>query len=387
MIIKILLGLLILFIVILSHEFGHFIIAKMNGIRVVEFAIGMGPKLLKFGKKDTIYTIRLLPIGGACIFDQEDGYEASLSAKAKLGSEEQLLTEEEMQIQETSVQEEQESAPLQVKGKAFTEAPILARLTTVLAGPIFNFLLAWVMAIFIVLLAGSTNTKITGLIEDYPAMQAGVQVGDEIISLNGERVYIYDEVSLFSQLNEGDTVEMKVNRGGEIVTLTIQPKYSEEEGRYYIGFTGGQVREKDILSVLSGAYYEVRYWIKMTIKSLIMLFTGKASVNDMAGPVGVATIVSDVYDQASAFGFLTVVASMLNIAILLSANLGVINLLPIPAMDGGRILFLLIELVRGKPIPKEKEAIVHFIGFVLLMMLMVFVFYNDFARLFARCSG
>ena len=375
-VVKILIFLLIFFVVVVSHEFGHFIIAKANGIRVVEFSVGMGPRIFKFKKKETIYSLRLLPIGGACIFDEIEGMETSGRRKPIESSDE---------VEEADVAQLEEEITEDGKKKGcFTDAPLFARFTTTLAGPVFNFILAWFLAIFIVIISGSVNTEITAVIEGYPAEEAGMLPGDEIISINNERVFIYDEVSLISQMNQGEPLSVVVDRGGERITFDITPKYDEEDERYYIGFQGGRYRERNAWTIISGAYFEVRYWIKTTLKSLFWLITGRASVNDMAGPVGVATVVSDVYDTASAFGFLAVLASMLNIAVLLSANLGVINLLPLPAIDGGKIFFMLIELVRGKPIPKDKEAIVHFIGFVLLMVLMGFVFYNDIARLFQR---
>lgn len=357
--IKIILFLLIFGLVVVAHEFGHFLLAKMNGIRVVEFSVGMGPKLLKFQGKETLYTLRLLPIGGACIFDQEDGLDTSEQGKNG----------------ENAVEAEPAEG-------SFAAAKVGSRIATVVAGPIFNFILAYILSLFVVGMCGSDRATIANVIEGYPAQEAGLQAGDEIISLNGERVYLYREVSFFSGSNQGERVEVVYERDGNRYKATIDPKYDEESGRYYMGFSGGLYEKDNALEIIRDSYYEVRYWIKVTFKSLLMLVQGQASVRDLSGPVGVAQVVGDVYEEASDYGFLTVLASMLNIAILLSANLGVVNLLPLPALDGGRLVFMIIELFRGKPIAKEKEAMVHFIGFVLLMLLMVFVFYNDITRLF-----
>ena len=164
------------------------------------------------------------------------------------------------------------------------------------------------------------------------------------------------------------------------------PHFDEETSRYYLG-----VSAKDAEAIVPKGFelfrysaYEVRYWLRMTVKTLGMLVQGKVSRDDVAGPVGIAVMIGDTVNQASPAGFAAVLLSMVNIAILLSANLGIINLLPLPALDGGRLVFLIAEVVRGKPVPPSKEAVVHFIGFAVLMVLMVFVLFNDIARLLRR---
>lgn len=361
--IKILWFLVIFAVVVVAHEFGHFLIAKMNGVRVVEFTVGAGPILLKRQGKETLYTWRLLPLGGACIFDQEDGLEE----------------EEKKKKQE---QQEQELIPSTERDRSLNGASVWVRIATYAAGPIFNFLLAFLLSLAVVGMSGSDDTKIAGIMEGYPAQEAGLQVGDRLISLNGERVHLYREVSLFSQLNQGDDVKIVYERDGKRYTTTLSPRYDEEAGRYYMGFSGGLFEDCNAIDTIKASYYEVRYWIKLTYKSLFMLFRGEASVSDLSGPVGMAQVVGEVYEEASEYGILTLIASMLNFAILLSANLGVVNLLPLPALDGGRLVFAFIEAVRGKPVPRKKEAIVHFIGVILLLALMVFVMFNDIRRLF-----
>lgn len=343
---------LILGVVIIAHEFGHFLLAKMNGITVVEFAVGMGPKIICFQKGGTRYVLRLLPIGGACVFEGEDG----------------LYSKNEEQIE---------------KKGAFPNAKVSARITTVLAGPIFNFVLAFLFSLIIVSNVGSDKAMLEGIMEGYPAEQAGLMVGDEIIRINGERVYFYREVALASMLNKGKDIKIEYKRDGTIHKTTITPIYSEEDDRYYMGFSGGTTYIKgNAFDVIKNGVLEVRYWIKITYKSLFMLFSGNASPKDLAGPVGVAQMVGEVYEESASISIRAIIINMLNIAVLLSANLGVINLLPLPALDGGRLVFMFIEVFRGKPISPEKEGVVHFVGFVLLMVLMVFVLYNDIARLF-----
>lgn len=363
--IKILWFLVIFAIVVIAHELGHFLIAKANGVRVVEFTVGAGPILLKRQGKETLYTWRLLPLGGACIFENEDG-----------------LDESEKKKKNADADAAQELIPDTERDRSLPAASVWVRIATYAAGPVFNFLLAFFLSLIVVGMSGSDSAEILSVTEGYPAEAAGLTAGDEIISLNGERVHLYREVTLFSQLNQGRDVKVVYERDGERHTAVITPKYDDQTGRYYIGVAGGVYKKCNALDTIKAGYYEVRYWIKITYKSLFMLFRGEASVKDLSGPVGMAQVVGEVYDEASEYGILTLIASMLNFAILLSANLGVVNLLPLPALDGGRLVFAFIEAVRGKPVPRDKEAIVHFVGVILLLALMVFVMYNDIMRLF-----
>lgn len=358
---SIVLFVLILGVIVIAHEFGHFLLAKANGIHVVEFSVGMGPKICKFHKGDTDYVLRLLPIGGACMFEGQDGLYDKDNEDAK-----------------------ENGQPVEENKGAFNNARLGARIATVVAGPLFNFLLAFLFSLIIVGSVGSDRAVVQNLIEGYPAQEAGLQAGDTITRMNGDRVYLYREVSLVSVLNtDGSPVKVEYKRDGKTYSTTITPRFDEETGRYLVGFSGGTNYEiGSPLNVIKNAALEVRYWIKYTFASLKMLFTGKAGVNQLLGPVGVAQMVNEVYEESAAISVKAVVINLLNFAVLLSANLGVINLLPIPAMDGGRLVFLLIELVRRKPVPPEKEGMVHFIGMVLLLLLMVFVFYNDIMRLF-----
>lgn len=350
MIATIILFLIIFGIVVISHEFGHFLIGKRNGIRVSEFAVGMGPTLFSFNKGETKYSLKLLPLGGACIFDGEDG-----------------ISEEEGVVDEHS----------------FIKASVWARIATVFAGPFFNFVLAFAFSLILVAFNGADRPIVQQVTENSAAKEAGILPGDEIRRINGERVHTYREVSLISVLNHGESMEIEIKRDGEIHTVTLTPTYSPEDNRYYIGLMGlGEYIKCNPVQVFQYGYYEVRYWVKSTYKGLLMLFRGEAKVKDLSGPVGIAQIVGDNYEAAKTHGVSTVILTMMNIVILLSVNLGIFNLLPIPALDGGRLVFMFIEVIRGKPIPPEKEGMVHFAGLVALMILMVFVMYNDITRLF-----
>lgn len=345
----IILFIIIFGIVVISHELGHFLLAKAGGIHVVEFAVGMGPTILAFRKGDTKYSLKLLPIGGACMFEGEDG----LNTK------------------------EGEPSP-----GAFPNANVWKRISTVAAGPIFNFILGFVIALAMVNMIIIRDPVATEVLADGAAMEAGLIDGDRIISLDGERIYLYEEILLFNALYRGGDVELVYERDGQRYTTVITPRYSEENGRYLLGFSNADFVELEGLDALKYAWYEMRYNVKSTYKSLGMLFTGKVSRKDVAGPVGIANVVGQTYEQAIEYGWRDVLVNMMNITLMLTVNLGIINLLPLPALDGGRLVFLLVEVIRGKSVPPEKEGMVHFIGLMFFMLLMVVIFFNDLANLF-----
>lgn len=367
----IILFIIIFCVVVLAHEFGHFIVAKANGIHVVEFSIGMGPTIAHFHKGDTKYSLKLLPIGGACMFEGEDGMNLSD------GEENESDTEEESG--DAGVNEDLGTLK---KSGAFPDASVWARIATVVAGPVFNFILAFILSAIIVASIGSDLPVIGQVGEGSAAQEAGLMAGDEIVEINGHSIHLFREISLEAMLNEGEEVSIVYERNGELGQTVLKPKYSEESERYYYGIAGqpGYTRF-GAAGVIQYSFYEVKYWIDTTIKSLEMLITGKAGVKDMSGPVGMVDVVDDIYTESKQDGAFYVWVNMLNFAILLSANLGVLNLIPFPALDGGRLLFLVIEAIRRKPIPPEKEGIFHFVGFALLMLLMVVVMYNDIVRL------
>lgn len=356
---------LIFCVVVVTHEFGHFIVAKANGIHVVEFSIGMGPTLLHFDRNGTRYSLKLLPIGGACMFEGEDG----------------IYQETAIEAGETKT--EQPDFIVKGKyGKAFPDAPVFARMATVLAGPIFNFILAFFLSLFIVGSIGTDLPVVGSVLEGGGAEAAGMKPGDVIIKLNRHNIHLFREISIEAMLSDGSPVHVTYERDGELYDTVLTPVYSQEAGRYYYGISmaGGYTKLSPPKVILYSGY-EVKYWIDTTIKSLGMLLSGKAGVKDLSGPVGMADTVGDIYTESKADGAFYVWLNMLNFAILLSANLGVLNLIPFPALDGGRIFIYLIELIRRKPLPLEKEGIINFVGFALLMLLMVVVLYNDIARI------
>lgn len=338
---KIVIAIVMFSIIILFHELGHFLLAKKNGVRVNEFCLGLGPTLVGFTRGETKYSIKLLPFGGACMMEGEDGESADTGA--------------------------------------FNNKSVWARISVVAAGPFFNFIMAWVFALVIMICVGYDRPVLTGVVEGYPAQEAGIQEGDEIISINGRKIHFYREVSMYSFFHAGEEATIVFERDGERMEATITPVLDEETGSYMYGFIGSQVREKgNVWETFTHSFYEVRYWITYTVDSLKYLVSGKASVNELSGPVGIVKNIGDVYDSSKASGGLYLAfLSMLNMCIFISANLGVMNLLPIPALDGGRLVFLIIEAIRGKRVDPEKEGLVHFVGLMALMALMVFVMFND----------
>ena len=370
--------LLVFFIIVVSHEFGHFIVAKANGVRVIEFAIGMGPKLIGFSKNGTKYVLRALPIGGACVYDT--GLEEAL---------EEVMADD---TTETSTAKSSDNADDKAgadagfldekQGIAYTEAPLLTRIGIVLAGPVFNFIVAYLLALIVVWYTGSSNAEITSVMDGYPAQEAGLMPGDIITKMNGSRVYLANEIYVNTYTNKERPLTIEYERDGKKYTTTIIPKYNEESGRYLMGLDGyGRYVSCKNAGIFKYAYYEERYAFVGTWKSLIALLSGRGSKDDVAGPVGMAQAIDDVKDAAAPYGPWVVLLNMFNIAMLLSVNLGILNLLPLPAIDGGKLLFLFVEGLRGKPIPPEKEGIVHLVGFALLAILAIVVMYNDILRI------
>lgn len=344
---------LIFGVVVIAHEFGHFLLAKANGIHVVEFAVGMGPTIFSFKKGDTKYSLKIFPIGGACMFEGEDG----------------LMTKEGEESQ-----------------GSFQKASVWGRISTVVAGPLFNMILAFLIAIVVVNMAALRDPVLSDVSEGGGAEAAGMQAGDRIISLGGEKIHLYQEISLYMQATySGGDLEVVYKRDNTTYKTILTPQYNEATGTYLLGVVNAEFVEPTGIETLKYAWYEMRYSIKATYKSLGMIFRGKVKRQDVAGPVGIAVnIVGKTYEETKQYGWQSVVLNMLNITLMLSVNLGILNLLPIPALDGGRLVFLLVEVIRGKPVPPEKEGMVHFVGLMFFMVLMVVIFFNDLANIFIK---
>ena len=225
------------------------------------------------------------------------------------------------------------------------------------------------------------DTKISAITEGKPFEEAGIKAGDKIVSVNGTAVSNGEELKHVMEENnsEGKEITFEIERDGTTQEYNITPEpYEAKTLGFYAGSDG---KGKNAFIVIKYSLIEVKYWIETTVASLGQLITGKISTKELSGPVGIVDTVGSVLDQSTSYGMRVVVLNMLIMSVLLSANLGVMNLLPLPALDGGRLVFILIEAVRGKPVSREKEGYVHFAGFILLMLLMVFVMYNDILRI------
>ena len=330
--------------IVFFHELGHFSLAKKNGIDVEEFAIGMGPNLFSKEYKGTRYCIKLFPVGGLCMMGED---------------------------------EEATDSPTNFNNKS-----VWARISVIAAGPVFNFILAFVFAVILVAMVGYDKPVISSVEEGYPAYEAGMEEGDVILKMNGKRIHVFREINAYNQFNQGKETEIVFLHEGEEKSVTLTPKMDKERNYYRFGIGGGGNTKANVLTAVQYGVYEVKFWICTTLDSLRMLVTGKIGVDQLSGPVGIVNVVDDTYQQSKSYGLYMVAVQLLNIAILLSANLGVMNLLPLPALDGGRLVFLAIEAVRRKRIPPEKEGYVHLVGMTLLMALMVFVMFNDIKRIF-----
>ncbi|RQD67791.1 MAG: RIP metalloprotease RseP [Tindallia sp. MSAO_Bac2] len=322
-------GLLVFF-----HELGHFAVAKYVGIKVHEFAIGMGPKVLHRKKEETLYSIRAFPIGGFVRMEGED---------------------------ESSETE-----------NSFGQKTVGQRISVILAGPLMNFVLGFLCFFMIFVAIGVPSTQIDQIIPDSPAASVGLQEKDRVISIQNEEINDWDQLVTRISEAEGRTINIEVLRNNETIMFEVTPEVDSETGRAMIGIVPGS--ETSVTGALANSYHQTRFIFTEIFNFLQQLIRGQADTADVAGPVGIISLVG----QASRSGWIDVVG----LAGLISINLGIMNLLPIPALDGSRIIFLVLEGLRGKPIDPEKEALVHMVGITLLMMLMIAITYKDILTFF-----
>ena len=340
----IILAILLFSAIVIFHELGHFLLAKKNKIRVDEFSLGLGPTI--FGKQfgETKFSLKLLPFGGACMMGEDDVDDMSEGS--------------------------------------FNSKSVWARMSVIVAGPVFNLILAWILCMIIIGWTGYRAPVVSSVTDGYSAQEEGIEPGDVIKKIGGKSVHIWNDISLYNMMHAGTkSVEVKYERDGKDYTVVLEPKQNEGDAFPLLGITGGEMVRPGVIGTVQYGAYTVKYWITYTVDSLKMLISGKVGVKDLSGPVGIVSAVDDVYQEAAPAGMAVVILNLLNIGVLLTANLGVMNLLPLPALDGGRLVFLIIEAVRGKRVPPEKEGMVHFAGFVLLMALMVVIMFNDILKL------
>lgn len=334
----ILVSLIVFGVLIFVHELGHFITAKAMGVKVNEFALGMGPAILKFGKKETKYSVRLLPVGGYCKMEGED---------------------------EESSDE-----------RAFNKKPVWRRTLVIVAGAIMNLLLGFTILLIIISSNKEIATTTISKFAENAVSSQHLQVGDKIVSVDGTRIYVANDLLFTFYRGKDEFFDIEVIRDGKKIKLegvTFPTKIEEDNTKSMrLDFAVKTVRTT-FWGALSTSAKNTISIARMIWLSLIDLLTGNAGLKEMSGPVGVVGAIGQAANT-NIFELLVLVA-------FISINLGVFNLLPVPALDGGRLLFLAIEAVRRKPIKPEYEGVVHLVGFALLILLMITVTYNDINRL------
>ncbi|PIC71835.1 RIP metalloprotease RseP [Sporosarcina sp. P16b] len=401
------------------HEFGHFLFAKKAGIMVREFAIGMGPKILAIRKGETQYTIRLLPIGGYVRMAGEDfdtvelqpGYRVGLLLNAQDEIEKIYLNRNvsNPNILNVEVESSDLDKKLYIEGydedgqlvhlkisrtaliiekgqetliapydRQFESKSLGSRALAIFAGPLFNFILAFFIFLALGLMNGvPTNEPIISEVKsDTPAEMAGMKKGDLITGVDGKSIDSWMEFSEAIQKSAGIPMSIEVDRAGKQVVLDVVPDTVEDAGQEFgqIGVMYSSPLEKGFIkSIVFGAEQTYSWTVKI-FELLGMLITGQFTIDALSGPVGIYKATEEVAQHG--------IFNLMNWGAVLSINLGIMNLLPLPALDGGRLLFFLFEGLRGKPIDKQKEGMVHFVGIMLLMVLMLVVTWNDIQRFF-----
>ncbi len=345
-------ALLILSFIVMAHEFGHYIAGRLCGIGIVEFAVGMGPKLIGWERKGIKYSLRAIPIGGFCAFVGED---------------------------------EDNPAP-----NAMNQMPVWKRIVTVASGPIMNFILAYLSCAL--LLANFMNVilmpRIADVIADMPAIEAGMEAGDVVVAVNGVDISYDNEGaelmrSFVVDADDTTVLTFTVKRGDELIDIDITPELVPVE---YVDSNTGETYFQNTYQI--GIQFDARNYTfteslaesgnymlsttKLMLESLKNLVFKGEGINEMSGPVGIISIVSEQVKEG--------LYMILYLVFFISLNLGIMNLLPLPALDGGRLVFLAVEGITRKRIPPEKEGYVHALGLFLLFGLMLFVTYKDIIR-------
>lgn len=317
-------------LIVFFHEMGHFLMARKHGVKVIEFSLGMGPALISRTKGETIYSLRMLPLGGFCKMEGED---------------------EESQGE-----------------RSFSEKGPWQRLSIILAGPVMNFVLAILLFIGLNTYSGTPTLFVDKVVPDSPAEAAGIVSGDLLTSFNGEKLSNWQEMVKKTRESQGDITITVTHADQSTSSYTIHPALND--GVRAIGVYPG--RERSFTKAVSQSFVQAGSLFREFFLFFGRLVRGQVGSGDIAGPIGLVRVVDDVTQQG--------IFMVIFFTAFFSMNLGVLNLLPIPALDGGRLVFIILELIRGKPIDPEKEGMVHFVGFVCLMLLMVFVTFLDIKK-------
>ena len=344
------LAVLILNVIVVFHEFGHYVVGRLTGITVLEFSVGFGPRWLGWTRKGIDYSIRPIPLGGFCKFKGEN---------------------------------EEDDSP-----DSFSNAPVWKRFLTVLSGPLMNFVLAFLAMIALLALNGwYESVPVVGqVIEGTPAAEAGLLAGDIVTAVDGE-VLTYDEAGMLKMqqyiagIEAGDDVAFTIDRSGEILSLSIAPAWNEEVQKAQIGIYFGTEHHRYAPQQLIPVSIEYMGEMStMMLDALRNLFFRGEGLDETMGPVGIITTVGSSvqqsFQQATTQGF----AMIFNMLVIISLNLGIMNLLPVPPLDGGHLVLMAVEAVRGKPASEKIRMTVQMIGVLLLIALFVFVTWQDIVR-------
>lgn len=342
---SIIIGIFIFGIIVIVHEFGHYITAKLCKVRVTEFAIGMGPVIYQKKGKETTFSLRLLPLGGFCSMGEDEDSDDPNS---------------------------------------FRKKPVPEKMAVILAGAFMNLVLGFVISIVAMLVSGvGVSSRIVYFDEDAVSPSYGLQLDDTIEKINGTKIFTARDITYLLSTDDDGIVDFTVTRSGETVELNgVQfPMITDEAtGKSTLKYDFKVLAEKiTIKNIVPYAFNNAVYCGRIVLMSLRDLVTGKYGLNDLQGPVGIVTTIgSSVTEAGLDWDFLLQLASLITI------NIGIFNLLPIPALDGGRFVFLVIEAIRRKPMKAETEGMIHFVGLALLMLLMIAVTFNDVKNIFVN---
>ena len=408
-------------VIVIIHEFGHYYFAKKAGILVREFAIGMGPKIFQVRKGETVYTLRLLPIGGYVRMAGHDEDEQEIkpgmmitieldkeNVVQKLNFDEHLIIENSVpfQIEEADLHRtmtlrgyfvnSEEKVNLTVSKQAtiiesdgtevvvapierqFNSASLWNRIKTNAAGPMNNFILSIIIFIIVGFMQGGvpSNDPVVGQVSDQSAAQeAGLQTSDKIISIDGVDIHSWDEMTSIVRSSADKTLSVTIQRNGDTKNVSITPKSVEGQNGSKIGQLGvTRTLDNSILSILGYGFSQTISVIVLVLSALGSIFTKGFNLNQLGGPVAIYSLTSQVAKNG--------LIDLLSFMGMISANLGVMNLLPIPALDGGKLVLNFIEGIRKKPLDPEKEGYLTIVGAIFLFALMLLVTWNDIMKLF-----
>lgn len=349
-VVSILIAILVFFTIVVLHEAGHCVAAKLCGIRVNKFAVGMGPVLIAREIGETEYSIRAFPVGGFCAMEGED---------------------------------DSSDDP-----KAFMNKPVWKRMLVVLAGPVMNLILGFLIIIVTTILYGNVGTLTIAEFRYDPdteecissCAETGLEIGDTILKIDGMVILTDTDLSYKLSTSETDTMDVLVRRNGEKLMLhdvTFRNKLNDTRLDFYV-----KAEHLNPWNTIRYSFLDTVSTGRLIWSSLRDLVSGKYGFHDLTGPVGIVTTIG----EAASYGetFKQHLTSVLSLASFITVNVGIFNLLPIPALDGARLVFLIIEGIRRKPIPPEKEGMVHFVGMALLFLLMIAVTFQDITRLFHK---